>query len=115
MFSLATSFIGMFCASASYFAKNKVLYFIFQGSSILFILLSNFSLRLYFACITGLIALIREAIYFYLEKKDKKINFTIKTIFALINIASYFVLNIIILKNYSIFDLMLLAVNVSFI
>lgn len=109
------SFLGMLSASSSYFMKKRWQYLIAQGASILLISLSNLLLALYYAFIASGVSLSRIVVYYFLEKKNKEPTFTIKTFFAGLVVFSYIITNLIILRDFNPWDIMLMAINVSFV
>lgn len=114
-FAWWVSLFGLFAVVASYFLKKRWQFLVAQGSSILLFAISNLSLGLYYAAIASVVSLIRIVIYFILEKKDKSPTFAIKTFFACLVVISYLITNVIILKDYNPWDILLMCVNVSFV
>ena len=115
MLALVFSFLGMASAASSYLFKQKWQYLVAQGASILFIAISNLFLGLFYACISSVVSLSRVLVYYDLEKKNKEPNLYIKLLFTALVIASYVITNILILRNYMWQDLMLMAINCSFV
>ena len=113
--ALIFSFVGMACSASSYLLRKKWQFLIAQGGSILFIAVSNLFLALYYACVSSAVSLIRVVVYYCLERHNKEANFFVKTLFAGLVILSYLITNVIILKNYMWQDIMLMAINVSFV
>ena len=114
-FALIFSFFGMACSASSYLLKKKWQFLIAQGGSILFIAVSNLFLALYYACVSSVVSLVRVIVYYCLEKHDKEANFYVKSLFAGLVVLSYLITNVIILKNYMWQDIMLMAINCSFV
>ena len=105
----------MASAASSYLLKEKWQFLVAQGTSILLIAISNVYLGLYYACISSLVSFIRVLVYFDFERKDKEVNCYIKLLFTALVIISYVITNIVILKNYIWQDIMLMAINCSFV
>ena len=112
---LLFSFLGMTSAASSYLMKKKWQFLVAQGMSILLIAISNLYLGLYYACISSLVSFSRVLVYYDFERKDKEVPHSIKLLFVALVIISYVITNIIILKNTMWQDLMLMAINCSFV
>ena len=115
MLALIFSFLGMASAASSYLLKKKWQYLVAQGASILLIGVSNLLLGLFYACISSVVSLIRVLVYYDLERKNKEANLYVKLLFTALVIISYVITNVLILKNYMWQDLMLMAINCSFV
>ena len=107
--SLITSFIALTLIAVSYFVKKKELYLFYQLSGIVFLTLSYF-FGLQFSAMVGLgISVIRSLTYFLCERKDKTAPLYFAFVFSLVTIASYFIVNIWILKKAELIDILLLV------
>ncbi|MBQ8684905.1 MAG: YgjV family protein [Clostridia bacterium] len=106
--SLIVSFIAMGFIVTSYFLKRKSLYLSFQGTGIVFLILSFFFTEEFFAMIGITIGLIRTVTFFLYEKKDKDAPLWLSFLFAGATVAVYFIVNLGILKTAKPVDILYL-------
>ena len=106
--ALITSFIAMALVVISYFVKKKELYLLFQFLCIIFLIISQFFTLEYFSAIGLVIALIRTYTFFVYEKKDKLAPIIWPIIFTTLSLASYFIVNLWILKTVKPLDILFL-------
>lgn len=112
--SLTSGLIAMLFVFASYMVSKKTSFLITQTIAIIFLSLSYLFVEQYFAMLGTAIAAIRMVIYFALEKKNKAPSFYLKSLFALLSVVSYLVVNIIILQSARFIDLLLLVANIMY-
>ena len=106
--SLITSFIALGLIIFSYFTKKKELYLFYQMTGIIF-LTSSYFFGLQFFAMVGLgISVVRAFTYFLYERKDKKAPLYFAFLFSFLTIASYFIINLWILKKAQYIDIVLL-------
>ncbi len=106
--ALITSFIAMALVATSYFVKKKELYLGFQFLGIIFLILSQFFSFEYFAAVGLVIALIRTFTFYLYEKKGKLAPIIWPIIFTILSLASYFIINLLILKTLKPLDILCL-------
>lgn len=106
--SLVASFIAMAFSFVSYFLKKKSLYLLFQILCIAFLAVSYFFTTQFFAMVGMTIGLIRTLVYFLYERKNRLAPLWIAFVISAASLISYIVLNLIILKTASFFDILLL-------
>ena len=102
--SLIVSFIAMAFIVSSYFLKNKSGFLFFQSIGICFLMASYLFDQLYLAVIGLVIGLVRMAVYFIYEKKNKEIPLIWPFIFVASMGLVYLIVNIGILHNSRIED-----------
>ena len=106
--SLITSFIALGLIIFSYFTKKKELYLFYQMTGIIF-LTSSYFFGLQFFAMVGLgISVVRALTYFLYERKDKKAPLYFAFLFSFLTIASYFIINLWILKIARLIDIVFL-------
>lgn len=106
--ALIASFIAMSFVVCSYFVKKKELYLLFQFLCIIFLILSYFFSVEFFAMVGLIIALIRTLTFYLYEKKGKLAPLIWPIIFATLSLASYFIINLWILKAVKPIDILFL-------
>ena len=84
----------MLCAMSSYFFKNKTLFLFTQGGAILFLALSQLFVENYFAMISYFISIVRVITYTIFEKREKSPPVWVMSIFAVLTVAAFIVLNV---------------------
>lgn len=112
--SLIAGFIGMVWAVSSYFVKNKKLFLVCQGLALVFLALSCLFIEQYFAVLSYLVSVVRVIIYYLIERADKKQPFWLQTLFAMLVVASYVIINIVILENHNLLDIIFLIGGVMY-
>ena len=107
---LAQIFSGIALAFVvtSYFT-NKKYYLLFQSLCIIGLVLSYFLRSEFFAMVGLFIGLFRALTFFFYEKKGKDAPLFLSFIFAGLTLASYFILNLCILKTARPLDILYLT------
>lgn len=90
----------------SYFVKKKELYLVFQSLCITCLILSYFFNVQYFAMIGLGIGLVRSLLFFAFEKRDKDAPIWIAYVLSGATVASYYVVNFLILKQAQAWDVL---------
>ena len=112
--ALIASFMAMVMVACSYFVKKKSLYLTFQALCIVFLILSYFFSLEFFAMIGLVIGLFRTLVFFAYEKYDRKAPLWLSFLLSGLTIASYFIVNLGILKTAKPLDLLCLASLVAY-
>lgn len=107
--ALITSFIAMALVATSYFVKKKELYLIFQFLGIIFLILSQIFSFEYFAAVGLTIALVRTYTFYHYEKKGVVASIVWPIVFSVLSIASYLVINLVVLKTLKPLDILCLV------
>lgn len=108
------SFAAMSSAIGSWFVKKKKLFLVVQSLAIILLAFSNFFNVTFLPVCTYLIAFIRMIVYYSYEKTNKTAPFIIKTIFAVLNVVAYFVLNAISGTLFNPIDLLVMTASVLY-
>ena len=106
---MTSSLIALGLIVSSYFVSKKILYLIMQGLGIVFLVLSYFFVEEFFAMISLSIGLGRTIVYFIYERKNKKAPVMLAYILSILTIASYFIVNLWILKTAKPLDIIYLV------
>ena len=106
---LIASFIAMAFVVCAYFVKKKSLYLMFQASCIVFLIISYFFDCNFFAMIGLAIGLARSLIFFAYEQKDKTAPLWLAFVISAATVASYFIVNLGILKTAQPYDILCLT------
>lgn len=104
--SLICGFFAMAFVVISYFVRKKELYLLFQSLCIVGLILSYFFNVQYFAMIGLGIGLIRALIFFAFEKRDKDAPIWIAYALSVATLASYYVVNFVVLKQAQAWDVL---------
>lgn len=107
--ALIVSFFAMVFIAASYFAKNKNIYLVFQATGIVGLILSYLFMEKFFATLGLTIGLGRTLIYFDYERKDKLAPIAVPIVVSFLTICSYCIIDLGILKEGNIWDILLLV------
>ncbi len=107
--ALLASFIAMVFVVCAYFVKKKSLYLMFQASCIVFLIISYFFTVQFFAMVGLAIGLMRALTFFGYEHKNKNAPLWLAFAFSAATLASYFIINLWILKTAQPLDLLCLA------
>ena len=107
--ALAVSFVAMSLIVSSYFYKKKVYFLLFQAIGTVFLVLSYLFSAEYFAMIGLAVGLSRTLTYFLFEKQDKTAPIYFVFLFCALTLASYFTVNLGILKTAKPIDIFYLA------
>lgn len=113
--SLIASFIAMCFVVMSYFVRKKEFYLLYQLLCIVFLIISYFFNLQFFAMVGLFIGGLRTLIFFIYEKLDKRAPIYIAYILAGLTIASYVIINVIIVKNSQPLDILCLLALVSYV
>ncbi len=97
--ALIVSFLAMTMVVISYFVKIKKYYLLFQSLCIVFLILSYFFTAEFFAMIGLSIGLVRSLVFYYYEKKGIEAPIYLSFLISVATIASYFIVNLGILKT----------------
>ena len=112
--ALITSFIAMVCACSSYFVKKKELYLFLQFICIIFLISSQFLSLQYFSAVGLVIALARTVTFYAYEKKGVVAPIFWSFVFAGLSIASYFIIDLWILKDARFVDVLCLVAFICY-
>ena len=105
--SLIASFIAMAFVICSYFVKKKN-FLLFQALCIVFLIISYFFNLQFFAMVGLMIGLARSLTFYYYEKKNVEAPLYWAIIFSILTLASYFIINLWILKDVKPVDVLYL-------
>ena len=111
---LLLSFIAMIFVMISYFVKNKKMYLVFQALCIVFLALSYLVIGQFFTMVGLIIALIRALVFFCYERLDKPAPIWIAFVISLAIFIAYAILNLIVQKNASSLDIIVLIAGVMY-
>lgn len=106
---LIASFIAMAFVVCAYFVKKKSLYLMFQALCIVFLIISYFFDCNFFAMVGLGIGLARALIFFVYEQKDKTAPLWLAFVISAATVASYFIVNLGILKTAQPYDILCLT------
>ena len=112
--SLIAGLVGMIFVFASYLVGKKSAFLMCQTGAIVFLSVSYLFVEQYFAMLGMAFSAIRTVVYFILEKKDKAPSVWLKSLFALLSVLSYVIINIIILQTARYLDLLFLTANILY-
>ncbi|MBR2498992.1 MAG: YgjV family protein [Clostridia bacterium] len=112
--SLLAGLVAIIFVIASYLVTKKSRFLTCQTLAILFLSVSYLFVEQYFAMVGMAFSVVRTIVYFVLETKNKAPNFWLKTLFALLSVFAYVVINLVILKNARYIDLLFLSANVMY-
>ena len=107
--SMTASLIALGLIVSSYFVSKKILYLTLQGVGIVFLSLSYLFVEEFFAMISLSIGLGRTIVYFAYERKNKNAPIALACVLSLLTIASYFIVNLWILKTAKLLDIIYLV------
>lgn len=97
--ALISSFIAMSFVVVAYFVKKKELYLLFQFLCIIFLIISYFFTAEFFAMAGLVVALIRTLVFYLYEKRGLLAPIIWPITFTTLSLASYFIINLWILKT----------------
>lgn len=112
--SLLAGLVAIIFVIASYLVTKKSRFLTCQTLAILFLSVSYLFVEQYFAMVGMVFSVVRTIVYFVLETKNKAPNFWLKTLFGLLSVFAYVVINLVILKNARYIDLLFLSANVMY-
>lgn len=112
--ALITSFIAMAFVVISYFVKKKSMYLLFQLLCIVFLIIQYFFSELFFAMVGLSVGLLRTLTFFLYERKGKPAPILCSFILSAMTVASYFIVNFLILKNAQPLDVLCLIALVAY-
>lgn len=107
--ALITSFLAMSLIVISYFVRKKEHYLLFQLLGIVFLIVSYFFSVQFFAMIGMVVGAFRTVTFFLYEKKGKKAPLAWAFLFSALSLASYLVVNLVILGSARPLDLLFLV------
>ena len=113
--ALIASFIGMLLVICSYFTRKKEGFLLFQALCIVFLIISYFFTVQFFAMVGLAVGLLRSLTYFYYEKKEKDAPIWVPLLLAGMTLASYFVINFVILGTSEPLDVLCLIALVGYV
>lgn len=113
--ALIASFIGMLFVICSYFTKKKERFLLFQALCIVFLIVSYFFSLQFFAMVGLFVGLLRALGYFYYEKKEKEAPIWVPLLLAGMTLASYFVVNFVILGTSEPLDVLCLLALIGYV
>ncbi len=105
---------AMVFAAGSYFQKNKQRYLFFQIMNIISLTMSYLFLEEFFAMISYTVSLLRALTFFVYEKKDKASPLAMKFLFVGLAMASYVLVNVVILQKAGWLDVLCLIANILY-
>ena len=112
--SLVFGLFAMCCIIVSYFGKAKTHFMLFQMLAFCGYSLSYLFIEQFFAMASVLLAVVRVAVFFLYEKKDKAVPMWLQTLFAVATLICYIVINPIILKQTRAIDILLVVSNILY-
>jgi hypothetical protein len=112
--ALIASFLSMAFIVVAYFVRKKVYYLLLQLLCIIFLVISYFFTAQFFAMIGLAVGLFRTVTFFIYEQKEKRAPIIWSFIFSVLTIASYFIVNLWILKTAQLLDLLCLVALVMY-
>lgn len=112
--ALIASFIAMLFVVASYFVKKKTRYLLFQLLCIVFLIISYFFTKQFFAMIGLVVGLCRVIIFFLYENAKKKAPITWSFVISGMTLLSYFIVNFGILKTSQPLDVLCLSALIGY-
>lgn len=109
--STVASFIALVLYSLSYFFKSKRHYLVLQGSGNVCLAISFLLLGEYFTMVSVVIGILRAVVCYYYEARNRRVPiWAIVTLCSMI-IASFFVVNTLILKTAKPWDILYLVAS----
>lgn len=112
--ALIASFIAMVFVVAAYFVKKKAYYLLFELLCIVFLMVSYFFTVQFFAMIGLAVGLIRTITFFIYESTEKQAPICWSFIFAVLTIATYFIIDFVIIKKSQPLDVLSLLALVMY-
>jgi len=112
--ALITSFLSMAFIVVAYFVRKKVYYLLLELLCIVFLVISYFFTAQFFAMIGLAVGLFRTVTFFIYEQKEKRAPIIWSFIFSALTIASYFIVNLWILKTAQLLDLLCLVALIMY-
>lgn len=112
--STIIGFVAMLFAMSSYFVRRKSIFLIAQAGAILSLAFSCLFIVQYYAVVSYFIGLTRVITFYLLEKSNRKAPNLLIGFFCLLYLAFYFIVNVIILKEFNKLDVILLIANMFF-
>ena len=109
--SFAMSTVALALYSGSYFFNNKRGYLAFQLFGNVFLSLSYLLIGAYFTMVSALLGVVRGLVYYLYEKKDKKVPWYVIVGLCASMIASYIIINGVILSSSSPWDILYLIAS----
>ena len=106
--SFILSTVSLILYSCSYFFNSKKKYLIFQLSGNVFLSASYLLIGSYFTMVAVMIGVARGLICYVFEKKDREVPIYYIIGLCLSSIASYFIINFVILSQASVWDFLYL-------
>lgn len=107
--SLIAGFIAMSFVILAYFVTKKEFYLVFQSLCIVFLVVSYFFNVQFFAMIGLAVGLARSLTFFAYENKGKDAPIWLSFLFSGLTLASYFIVNLGILKTAQPLDILCLV------
>ena len=105
------STVALALYSGSYFFNNKRGYLAFQLFGNVFLSLSYLLIGAYFTMVSALLGVVRGLVYYLYEKKDKKVPWYVIVGLCASMIASYIIINGVILSSSSPWDILYLIAS----
>jgi len=107
--ALIASFIAMLLVVLSYFTRKKERFLLFQSLCIVFLIVSYFFTAQFFAMVGLAIGLMRALVFFAYEKRGKLAPLYLCFLLSGMTLASYFIVNFVILGTSDPLDVLCLA------
>ncbi len=107
--ALIASFFAMTFVVISYFVKKKERYLLFQFLCIVFLIISYFFSLEFFAMVGLVVGLARTVTFYLYEKKGQKAPILWSFLFSLLSLASYFIINLVVLGEAKPLDILFLV------
>ena len=111
--SLVMGLIALGFIVVSYFLSKKM-YLLFQLTGIVFLILSYLFVELYFATVGLSVGFIRSLVCYIYERKNKKAPVFVPIAISVATVLAFVIVNIVILKDYSPYDAIYMAVLVMY-
>ena len=112
--SFIASFIAMAFVVSSYLVKNKTLYLACQALCIVFLIVSYFFAVNFFGMIGWAVGLARCLTFFLYERQDKIAPIAWAFVFASLTLASYFIVNLGIMKQAKPVDILCMTALIMY-
>ncbi len=112
--STIIGFIAMCFAIVSYFLKNKSLFLMAQAGAIIFLGISCLFIEEYYAMISYGVNFARVLTFYLLERKNRAPGVLLILFFMFLLVACFVILNVIILKQFKMTDIILMAANLLY-
>ena len=109
--STVASFIALVLYSLSYFFKSKRHYLVLQGSGNVCLAISFLLLGEYFTMVSVVIGILRAVVCYYYEARNRRVPIWVIVMLCSMIIASFFVVNTLILKTAKPWDILYLVAS----